>query len=95
MYLRNIMGNYCNKSSCYAIMKCCYKVQALPSGIVKNESPNYASQKSEKIVEELEVYKGDTITIVGYIQHKPELYRLSINLNDIDCPNMKSKCEKI
>jgi endonuclease YncB( thermonuclease family) len=41
----------------------------------------------------IKVYDGDTITIATYVHGLPDLYRFSVRLNGIDCPEMKTKNE--
>ena len=41
----------------------------------------------------IKVYDGDTITIATYVHDLPDLYRFSVRLNGIDCPEMKTKNE--
>ena len=76
--------------------KCCKAIftqqrQPIPSGISKNEYPKYVPQITHGRV--VDVYDGDTITIVGYVKHNPDLFRFSVRLNGIDCPEMKGKNE--
>ena len=82
------MGGSCTKA------KCCKAIftqqrQPIPSGISKNEYPKYVPQITHGRV--VDVYDGDTITIVGYVKHNPDLFRFSVRLNGIDCPEMKGK----
>ena len=39
----------------------------------------------------IKVYDGDTITVACYVHDLPDLYRFSVRLNGIDCPEMKTK----
>ena len=41
----------------------------------------------------IKVYDGDTITIATYVHGLPDLYRFSVRLNGIDCPEMRAKNE--
>ena len=41
----------------------------------------------------IKVYDGDTITIATYVHGLPDLYRFSVRLNGIDCPEMRTKNE--
>lgn len=41
----------------------------------------------------IKCYDGDTITIAAYLPYKDsELYKFSVRINGIDCPEIKSKC---
>ena len=41
----------------------------------------------------IKCYDGDTITIAAYLPYKnSELYKFSVRINGIDCPEIKSKC---
>ena len=41
----------------------------------------------------IKCYDGDTITIASYLPYKDsELYKFSVRINGIDCPEIKSKC---
>ena len=41
----------------------------------------------------IKCYDGDTITIASYLPYKnSELYKFSVRINGIDCPEIKSKC---
>lgn len=83
------MGGSCTKT------KCCRAIftqqQPIPSGISKSEYPKYVPQITHGRV--VDVYDGDTITIVGYVKHNPDLFKFSVRLNGIDCPEMKGKNE--
>lgn len=61
---------------------------------IVNENKKYPKYIPEitkgKVVK---VYDGDTITIVGRVKHNPKLYKFSVRLNGIDCPEMKTKDE--
>jgi len=39
----------------------------------------------------IKVYDGDTITIATYVHNLPDLYRFSVRLKGIDCPEIRSK----
>lgn len=81
----------CTKSACCAAVVCGNSHRSIPSGITKNEYPKYVPQITQGRV--VEIYDGDTITIVGYVKHNPDLFRFSVRLNGIDCPEMKGKSE--
>ena len=41
----------------------------------------------------IKCYDGDTITIASYLPYKDsELYKFTVRINGIDCPEIKSKC---
>lgn len=83
------MGASCSKKNC------CKEIftqqHSIPSGISKSEYPKYIPQITHGRV--VDVYDGDTITIVGYVKYNPDLFRFSVRLNGIDCPEMKGKYE--
>ena len=85
------MGASCTKSACCAVIVCGRHHRSIPAGITKNEYPKYVPQITQGRV--VDVYDGDTITIVGYVKHNPDLFRFSVRLNGIDCPEMKGKNE--
>ena len=39
----------------------------------------------------IKVYDGDTITILGRVKNNSRLYKFSVRLNGIDCPEMRTK----
>lgn len=59
--------------------------------IVSNENTKYPKYIPEitkgKVVK---VYDGDTITIIGRVKHNPKLYKFSVRLAGIDCPEMRT-----
>lgn len=79
--------------SCTKATTCCREIftqqRSIPSEISKSEYPKYIPQITHGRV--VDVYDGDTITIVGYVKHNPDLFRFSVRLNGIDCPEMKGK----
>ncbi|MAH19878.1 MAG: hypothetical protein CMB96_00265 [Flavobacteriaceae bacterium] len=83
------MGASCTKAACCATLICRNESRSIPSDIPKNQYPKYVPQITYGRV--VDVYDGDTITIVGYVKHNPELFRFSVRLNGIDCPEMKGK----
>ena len=83
------MGASCTKAACCTAIFS--QQRSIPSGISKSEYPKYVPQITHGRV--VDVYDGDTITIVGYVKHNPELFRFSVRLNGIDCPEMKGKYE--
>ena len=44
----------------------------------------------------VKVYDGDTITVIGRVPHNPTIYKFSVRLYGIDCPEMRThnECEK-
>lgn len=86
------MGASCCKPVCCGVLACGGSPhRSIPSGITKNQYPKYIPQITQGRV--VDVYDGDTITIVGYVKHNPELFKFSVRLNGIDCPEMKGKNE--
>lgn len=82
------MGASCTKAaSCTTILSRQY--HSIPCGISKSEYPKYIPQITHGRV--VDVYDGDTITIVGHVKYNPDLFRFSVRLNGIDCPEMKGK----
>lgn len=69
----------------------CYK-KNIPTDIPIKEIKKYVPQIDRGRV--VKVYDGDTITIVGYVKNNPELFKFNVRLNNIDCPEMKSKNSK-
>jgi micrococcal nuclease len=57
-----------------------------------NNCPKYVPEITKGKV--VKVYDGDTITIVGKVRYNPKLYKFSVRLNGLDCPEMKTKNEK-
>lgn len=55
------------------------------------------SVKYEKYVPDIRygivssVYDGDTITILGRVKYNPTVYKFSVRLNGIDCPEMRTE----
>lgn len=85
------MGASCTKAACCATLVCRHESRSIPTGMSKNQYPKYVPQITHGRV--VDVYDGDTITIIGYVKHNPELFRFSVRLNGIDCPEMKGKYE--
>jgi endonuclease YncB( thermonuclease family) len=83
------MGASCTKTLCCATLVSSQNAKYIPSGIKKKDYPKYVPQITQGRV--VDVYDGDTITIVGYVKHNPELFRFSVRLNGIDCPEMRTK----
>ena len=55
----------------------------------KKSIPKYIPQISRGLV--VHVYDGDTIHVVGRVKYNPELFKFSVRLNGLDCPEMTSK----
>ena len=62
-----------------------------------NTIPVTTSTKYEKYVPEIntgrviKVYDGDTITIAGKVRYNPKIFKFSVRLNGLDCPEMKTR----
>lgn len=80
----NKMGNMC---MCMC-MRATDKHVSIPEVNDKKSVPNYIPQISEGRV--IYVYDGDTIHIAGFVINNPQLFKFSVRLNGIDCPEMKS-----
>ena len=74
---------------------CCIRYEN--TSVLKNDIPetidtktlqNYIPQITEGRV--INVYDGDTIHIAGFVLNNPQLFKFSVRLNGIDCPEMKS-----
>ena len=61
----------------------------IPNTEENKDVPKYVPQIKKGRV--IKVYDGDTITIVGYIKNNRELFKFSVRLNGLDCPEIKSK----
>lgn len=68
-------------------LSCC--TRRIPHLIDKKDIPKYVPQISRGRV--INVYDGDTITIAGYVKNNSQLFKFSVRLNNIDCPEIKSK----
>lgn len=64
------------------------KIVSIPEHIDKNSLQDYIPQISEGRV--ISVYDGDTIHIAGFVLNNPQLFKFSVRLTGIDCPEMKS-----
>lgn len=75
------------------MFECCFpkRTQRLPETLadVPSKLPRYVPLVYEGIV--TSVYDGDTITIAGYTVGDPKLYRFSVRLLGIDCPEIRGK----
>ena len=61
----------------------------LPNDILWKDTIPYIPPVSGGRV--IKVYDGDTITIACYVHNLPDLYRFSVRLDGIDCPEIKTK----
>ena len=66
---------------------CTSKRQSVDEVTWENTTP-YIPTVTEGIV--VKIYDGDTITIGGRVSGDPKLYRFSVRLLGIDCPEIKS-----
>ena len=58
---------------------------------VNKKIKRFSLENQIKLGKCVDVYDGDTITIVGHVKYNPDLFRFSVRLNGIDCPEMKGK----
>lgn len=65
------------------------KERSLPTNISWKDTIPYIPPVSGGRV--IKVYDGDTITITTYVHDLPHLYRFSVRLDGIDCPEIKTK----
>ena len=56
---------------------------------VGDNCPKYVPEITKGKV--IKVYDGDTITIVGKVRYNPKIYKFSVRLNGLDCPEMKTR----
>lgn len=88
---KSIKPSYHNQIT--VMFRCCFpkKVQRLPEtlGDIPANLPRYIPKVHEGIV--ASVYDGDTITIAGYTVGDPQLYKFSVRLLGIDCPEIRGK----
>ena len=68
---------------------CCFNSDNIPDNINCKDIPKYIPQINKGRV--IKVYDGDTVTIVGRIKNNPQLFKFSVRLNNIDCPEIKPK----
>ena len=76
-----------------SMFRSCYTVSTLQKNVIPEvidakNVPKYIPQISEGRV--ISVYDGDTIHIAGFVVNNPQLFKFSVRLNGIDCPEMKS-----
>jgi endonuclease YncB( thermonuclease family) len=68
----------------------CFGVDtSIPCDLDKKQVPKYVPQIERGRV--LYVYDGDTIHIAGRVKHNPDIFKFSVRLNRLDCPEMTSK----
>ena len=70
---------------CFQI--CCKRGIPLQEDI--GNIPKYVPEINQGRV--IKVYDGDTITVAGYVKNNPQLFKFSVRLHGIDCPEIKSK----
>jgi len=63
----------------------------IPDNVGWDETVSYVPPVSGGRV--IKVYDGDSITIATYVHGLPTLYRFSVRLNGIDCPEMRTRNE--
>tara|TARA_Y100000389_G_scaffold205055_1_gene262509 strand:+ start:4108 stop:4608 length:501 start_codon:yes stop_codon:yes gene_type:complete len=81
------MGNCCKKY----ILGITVSSQNIkyPENLNSKNIPKYIPEINQGKV--INIYDGDTITIAGYVKNNPKLFKFSVRLNNIDCPEIKSK----
>lgn len=62
---------------------------SLPKDVEVSKLPTYTPKVINPTV--VKVYDGDTITIAGRISGDKTIYKFSVRLRGIDCPEMKTK----
>ena len=82
------MGNCCKKNL-YCVLKSNENNINNIGNIDYKNIPKYVPEINEGKV--INVYDGDTITIAGFVKNNPKLFKFSVRLNNIDCPEIKSK----
>lgn len=55
----------------------------------KEQIPKYVPQITHGKV--VDVYDGDSLTIVGKVAHNPDLFRFSVRIAGIDCPEIRTQ----
>ena len=81
------MGNCCKK--CILGITVSSQNIKYPENLNSKNIPKYIPEINQGKV--INVYDGDTITIAGYVKNNPKLFKFSVRLNNIDCPEIKSK----
>jgi len=76
--------------------KCCgkrnYSNKTIPTNINPKDIKTFIPEITEGRV--IKCYDGDTITVAAYLPFKEsELYKFSVRINGIDCPELRSKVE--
>ena len=73
-------------------MGLCTSKQTIPNIIDPNSIKLFIPPITQGRV--IKCYDGDTITIAAYLPYKgSELYKFSVRIRGIDCPEIKSKCD--
>ena len=81
------MGNCCKKYI-FGITVSSQNIK-YPQNLNSKNIPKYVPEITQGKV--INVYDGDTITIAGYVKNNSKLFKFSVRLNNIDCPEIKSK----
>ena len=87
--------NFLRKLSCFPKLSRCYSAARAPSVIWEDTIPFKPPITGGRVIK---VYDGDTITVASKLPYrKSPLYRWSVRIRGIDCPEMKShdKNEKL
>lgn len=80
--------NYLRKLSCFPKLSRCYSAVRAPSIIWEDTIPFKPPITGGRVIK---VYDGDTITVASKLPYKKSpLYRWSVRIRGIDCPEMKS-----
>jgi len=77
------MGNRVTK-----LCSCIFK-KSIPKNITRKEVPKYIPEITRGRV--IDVYDGDTFTILGRVKNNPKLFQFQIRLDGIDCPEKRTK----
>jgi len=77
-------------------LRCCgkrkYSNKTIPTNINPKDIKTFIPEITEGRV--IKCYDGDTITVAAYLPFKEsELYKFSVRINGIDCPEIRSKVE--
>jgi len=88
--LNKVLNKMLNK---FCIIKCCVKRNySIPTNINPKDIKPFIPELTEGRV--IKCYDGDTITIAAFLPFKEsDLYKFSVRINGIDCPEIKSKVE--
>lgn len=78
------------------LIRCCrkrnYSNKTIPTNINPKDIKTFIPEITEGRV--IKCYDGDTITVAAYLPYKEsELYKFSVRINGIDCPEIRSKVE--